>query len=59
LIIDGILPAINLTNEAFTRDLIGGFDPDLLRATFNTILFAPTATIVALLLGFGACSRRG
>jgi iron(III) transport system permease protein len=49
-----LLPAINLTQEAFTRGLVSGFDPELLRSTFNTILFASAATVIALLLGFGA-----
>jgi iron(III) transport system permease protein len=48
-----LVPAINLTQEAFARSLIGGFDLDLLRYTLNTILFASAATVLALLLGFG------
>ena len=49
-----LIPAINLTQEAFNRGLVSGFDPELLRATFHTVLYAAAATIVALLLGFGA-----
>jgi iron(III) transport system permease protein len=49
-----LLPAVHLANETISRSLLGGFDPDLWRHTLNTILFAAAATIVALVLGFGA-----
>ncbi len=45
-----LLPAASLTHEALKRSL----DPELVRATFSTILFAAAATAVALALGFGA-----
>ena len=44
------VPAVDLAHEALRRR----FDPDLVRAAFNTILFAAAATVVALALGFGA-----
>jgi iron(III) transport system permease protein len=49
-----LLPAIDLAHETVGRGLIGGFDPDLVRHTFNTLLFAAAATVAALALGFGA-----
>jgi iron(III) transport system permease protein len=45
-----LLPALDLAHEAMRRR----FDPDLLRAALNTVLFAAGATVVALVLGFGA-----
>jgi len=48
------LPALTLAHEVFTRGLISGFDPDLVRHTLSTILLAAAATIAALVLGFGA-----
>ena len=45
-----LIPAIDLAWEALNRT----FDPDLARAALNTILFAAGATVVALILGFGA-----
>ena len=45
-----LIPAIDLAWEALNRK----FDPDLARAALNTILFAAGATVVALILGFGA-----
>jgi len=45
-----LLPAIDLAVEAVRRR----FDPELVRAALNTILFAATATVMALMLGFGA-----
>jgi len=45
-----LIPAIDLAWEALNRR----FDPDLARAALNTILFAAGATVVALILGFGA-----
>jgi len=45
-----LLPPMDLAYEALNR----GFDPDLARAALNTILFAAAATMVALVLGFGA-----
>ena len=38
----------------FRARLHRSFDPELVRATLNTILFAAAATVVALVLGFGA-----
>ena len=49
-----LLPAIDLAHEVVTRGLIGGFDPDLVRHTINTVFFAAAATVAALALGFGA-----
>ena len=45
-----LIPAIDLAWEAANRR----FDPDLVRAALSTVLFAAGATIVALILGFGA-----
>jgi iron(III) transport system permease protein len=45
-----LLPAVDLAHEAMRRR----FDPDLVRAALNTVLFAAGATVVALVLGFGA-----
>ncbi len=49
-----VLPAASLAHEVFARGLISGFDPDLVRHAFHTILLAAAATVVALALGFGA-----
>lgn len=49
-----VLPAATLAHEVFTRGLLGGFDPDLVRHALNTILLAAAATVAALALGFGA-----
>lgn len=54
VLIGFVLPAASLTHEAFTRGLISGFDPDLIRHTLSTILLASAATVAALILGFGA-----
>ncbi len=45
-----LVPAIHLAYEALHRR----FDIELLSAALNTILFAAAATVVALVLGFGA-----
>ena len=45
-----LLPTVDLAHEAMRRR----FDPDLVHAALNTVLFAAGATVVALVLGFGA-----
>ena len=54
VILGFVLPALHLANETIARGLIRGFDPDLWRHTFSTVLFAAAATTIALILGFGA-----
>jgi iron(III) transport system permease protein len=49
-----VIPAAVLAHEAVLLGISNGFDRDLVRAALNTILFAAAATIVALILGFGA-----
>jgi len=49
-----LIPAIDLAHEAIARGLYRGFDAELVRAALSTILFAAVATVIALILGFGA-----
>jgi iron(III) transport system permease protein len=45
-----VFPALDLGQAALMRS----FDPDLVRAALNTVLYAAAATVAALVLGFGA-----
>jgi iron(III) transport system permease protein len=45
-----VFPALDLAQAALMRS----FDPDLVRAALNTLLYAAAATVAALVLGFGA-----
>jgi iron(III) transport system permease protein len=47
-----ILPAGYLLREAFTRGLLNGVDPDLLRHALTTVTLAAMATAATLALGF-------
>ncbi len=45
-----LIPAASLAHEALLRR----FDPELVRAALNTVIFAAISTLAALALGFGA-----
>ena len=49
-----LLPLGYLAHEVIVRGLVTGFDPSLIRHTLNTVLIAGCATILILVLGFGA-----
>jgi iron(III) transport system permease protein len=49
-----VLPVAFLAYQTLLRGLLLGFDPALLRHTAATVLFAASATVLALALGFGA-----
>ena len=49
-----LIPLFHLTYEVAVRGLLIGFDPHLVRHTFNTVLLAGCATVLILVLGFGA-----
>ncbi|HVY00141.1 MAG TPA: iron ABC transporter permease [Pseudorhodoplanes sp.] len=48
-----VIPFAYLAREAIARGLLAGFEPALLRHTFNTVALAGSATIATLALGFG------
>jgi len=49
-----LFPLGYLAHEVIVRGLVTGFDPSLIRHTLNTVLIAGCATILILVLGFGA-----
>jgi iron(III) transport system permease protein len=49
-----IVPLTALVHEVVRRGLVSGFDPELVRHTFSTIMLAGSATLLTLALGFGA-----
>ncbi len=49
-----VIPLFYLSGEVIVRGLLIGFDPALVRHTLNTVLLAGCATILIVVLGFGA-----
>ena len=49
-----LIPLLHLFSEVMARGLLIGFDPSLVRHTLSTVLLAGSATILILILGFGA-----
>jgi iron(III) transport system permease protein len=49
-----IFPLVYLIREVIVRGLLIGFDPSLIRHTLSTVLLASSATVLTLVLGFGA-----
>ena len=49
-----LFPLGYLAHEVIVRGLVTGFDPSLIRHTLNTVLIAGCATVLILVLGFGA-----
>jgi iron(III) transport system permease protein len=49
-----VVPSGYLFYQVVLRGLLIGFDPDLIWHTGSTVMFAAAATIIALMLGFGA-----
>ncbi|MDC7788231.1 iron ABC transporter permease [Rhodoplanes sp. TEM] len=47
------VPFVFLLREVFTRGLLVGFDPDLVRHAGSTVMLAGGATVLTLALGFG------